>query len=150
MENTVNEIRTCQGIPFSGTIVQGEYGGSCYICVKADAIYYNHITKKYVCPKCAETLNKEDGTESVKLGHDLCTAPEWLVSFANESGQFCECYIKAYDNERVERAWVDGEYEGYRTLSGDNETFWDETCDEENILSMERTGYDKWLLVNTY
>ncbi len=142
MSNTIEqEIRTCQGIPFSGPMVKGDYGGLCNVadCQKTDAIYYNHSTRKYYCPVCAEKINEANQSDAEKMfGHDLCTAPLWLVTFVNEFGQISECYVKAYDYERVERAWVKGEYEAYRTLSGEGESTWDESCDEENILSMER------------
>ena len=137
------EIRGYQGIPFSGPMVKGDYGGLCNVtaCQKAGAIYYNHSTRKFYCPVCAEKINDANQSDAGKMfGHDLCTAPLWLVTFANESGQVSECYIKAYDYERVERAWVNGDYEGYRTLGEEGESYWDENCIEENILSMERDG----------
>lgn len=146
MSNTTEqEIRTCQGIPFSGPMVKGDYGGLCNIaaCQKPDAIYYNHESQKYYCPVCAEKINKAHIFDVEKIdndSHDLCTAPHWLVTFVNEFGQICECYVKAYDYERVEQAWVKGDYESYRALSGEGESTWDESCDEDNILSMERDG----------
>lgn len=144
LNTTEQEIRTCQGMPFSGPIVRGAYGGLCMYdsCHEPMAIYYNHVSEKYYCPTHAKHINETQVSSKVEsiFGHKLCTAPLWHVTFVNESGQISECYIDAYDCEGVEKAWVLGQYVGYRTLSEEDSSTWNEWCDEDNILSMERDG----------
>ena len=57
-------------------LTKGEFEGLCNrtACQKPGAIYYNHSTKKYYCPTCADMLNKYNKADAMRLyGHDLCT-----------------------------------------------------------------------------
>lgn len=57
-------------------IPKGELGGECNrsACDKSNAVFFNHSTEKYYCPKCARTINEYNKKDAMELyGHNLCT-----------------------------------------------------------------------------
>lgn len=54
---------------------KGEKGGNCNrtACQRPGAVWYNHSTRKYYCPKCASLLNRFNDVDAQSMfGHDLC------------------------------------------------------------------------------
>jgi len=56
--------------------VKGDFNGECNrgACYRSRAVFYNHSTHKYYCPKCARLINEFNRDDAMRLyGHDLCT-----------------------------------------------------------------------------
>jgi hypothetical protein len=55
--------------------LKGLEGGNCNrtACQKPNAIWYNHSTCKYYCPKCARELNYYNQDAKEMFGHELFT-----------------------------------------------------------------------------
>lgn len=56
--------------------MKGNFNNECNrtACKVSPATYYNHSTRKYYCKACADLINDENRSDSIRLfGHDLCT-----------------------------------------------------------------------------
>lgn len=66
---------------------KGDYNGSCNrtVCQKPGAVYYNHSTRKHYCKACANLINKENYSDSMRIfGHDLCTLVEPEIKLTDD------------------------------------------------------------------
>lgn len=55
--------------------MKGEFKQECNrtACSNADAVFYNHSTRKYYCGTCATLINKVNRADAMRMfGHDLC------------------------------------------------------------------------------
>ncbi len=64
---------------------KGDFKGSCNrtACQKPGAIFYNHSTRLYYCPDCADLINKMNPESHRMYGHDLCTLGEHIDTQEN-------------------------------------------------------------------
>ena len=63
-------------------IKKGEYMGECNrtACNTKDAQYYNHSTRSFYCPECANLINNANAADAHRMfGHELCTLKKTLV-----------------------------------------------------------------------
>lgn len=80
MKTENNENKALNKTDVSSSIDdKGQFNGKCNItsCQKPNsATWYNHSTRKYYCPSCANRLNNDEFNKRDAMrmfGHDLCT-----------------------------------------------------------------------------
>ena len=79
LSNTHQTLQLLQTDVSSSIDDKGQFNGKCNItsCQKPNsATWYNHSTRKYYCPSCANRLNNDEFNKRDAMrmfGHDLCT-----------------------------------------------------------------------------
>lgn len=74
--HTYNKPNIPSSYHVNSEALKGVFGGNCNrtICQQSGATWYNHSTRKYYCPNCAEMLNEDNRKDAMEIfGHELCT-----------------------------------------------------------------------------
>ena len=99
MDNTIKNNSQEENKPDKGL-----FNGSCNrtACQKPGALFYNHSTRLYYCPSCAQMINQVNPESKQIYGHQLCTYGEHKEELSQEDLKN-ECDLNSLENESPEQ-----------------------------------------------